>query len=108
LDGGLGFRTATDPVAALLGGVGGIVKTLAAERPDLFCRAIDIDPAADAERCAELVTAELFDPARDTVEVGVAADGSRHTLVPGGHGPSPTVTIIRPAGEQPATMLTAE
>ncbi|WP_245545776.1 SDR family NAD(P)-dependent oxidoreductase [Nocardia higoensis] len=108
LDGGLGFRSVTDPAAALLGGVGGVVKTLAAERPDLFCRALDIDPAADAGRCAELVAAELSDPARDTTEVGVAADGSRHTLVPGGHGPSPTVTAIRPAGEQPATTLTAD
>ncbi|WP_157101546.1 SDR family NAD(P)-dependent oxidoreductase, partial [Nocardia shimofusensis] len=108
LDGGLGLRTAGDPVAALLGGVGGVVKTLAAERPDLFCRALDIDPAADAERCAELVAAELSDPARDTVEVGVTVGGSRCALVPGGHGPSPTVTAVRPAGEQPVTTLTAD
>ncbi|MBF6183926.1 type I polyketide synthase [Nocardia farcinica] len=108
LDGGLGLRAVTDPVAALLGGVGGVVKTLAAERPDLFCRALDIDPAADPGRCADLVAAELLDPARDTAEVGVAADGTRHTLVPGGHGPGRTVTAVRPAENQPPATLTAD
>ncbi|UGT61114.1 type I polyketide synthase [Nocardia asteroides] len=108
LDGGLGFRTADDPVRARLGGVGGILKTLAAERPDLFCRALDIDPAATPERCADLVLTELDDAARDIVEVGVAADGTRSTLVPGGFGPARTVTPIRPLDSQPEVTLTAD
>ncbi|MFC3962455.1 SDR family NAD(P)-dependent oxidoreductase [Nocardia jiangsuensis] len=108
LDGGLGFRTADDPAGALLGGVGGILKTLAAERPDLFCRAIDIDPVATPERCAELVLTELEDAARDVVEVGVTAEGARSTLVPGGFGPARTVTGIRPLDRQPDLTLTAD
>ncbi|WP_282785460.1 acyltransferase domain-containing protein, partial [Nocardia sp. CC201C] len=84
IDGQLGFQGAA-PVAALLGGLGGMVKTLAAEQPSLFCRALDIDPAVLPGQLAEIVLEELCDAARDTVEVGVDAAGRRRTLVPSRH-----------------------
>ncbi|MGY1942844.1 SDR family NAD(P)-dependent oxidoreductase [Nocardia asiatica] len=108
LDGALGFRGTAQPEHALLGGIGGVVKTLAAEQPQLFCRALDIDPACPARQLAELVTAELFDSARDTLEVGIAAAGERRTPVPSGHAQARTVTAVRPLAEQEATLLTAD
>ncbi|WP_306359100.1 polyketide synthase [Nocardia sp. CC227C] len=84
IDGQLGFVGAA-PVAALLGGLGGVVKTLAAEQPSLFCRALDIDPAVLPGQLAEIVLEELCDAARDTVEVGVDAAGTRRTPVPSRH-----------------------
>ncbi|MRH88307.1 acyltransferase domain-containing protein [Nocardia sp. SYP-A9097] len=88
LDGHLGFRGDAEPVAALLGGLGGVVKSLAAEQPSLFCRALDIDPAILPHRLAEHVLEELCDAASDTPEVGIDADGARRTPVPGSHGPA--------------------
>ncbi|WP_280473882.1 type I polyketide synthase [Nocardia asiatica] len=108
LDGALGFRGTAQPEHALLGGIGGVVKTLAAEQPQLFCRALDIDPACPARQLAELVTAELFDSARDTLEVGIAAAGERRTPVPSGHAQARTVTAVRPLAEQEATALTVD
>ncbi|QBS45023.1 type I polyketide synthase [Nocardia sp. CS682] len=107
LDGQLGFAGSADPVSALLGGVGGIVKTLAAEQPSLFCRALDLDPARTPEQLAGLVTAELFDAARDTVEVGIDATGQRWTLMPSAYAPAASVTIVRPGAEQQPSLLSA-
>ncbi|WP_067474798.1 type I polyketide synthase [Nocardia amamiensis] len=107
LDGGLGFLGA-EPVHALLGGVGGVVKTLAAEQPELFSRALDIAPSCPPAQLAELVTAELLDPARDINEVGIDAAGVRRTLVPSGHAPARSVTAVRPGAEQEPTVLTAD
>ncbi|WP_433579791.1 beta-ketoacyl synthase N-terminal-like domain-containing protein [Nocardia brasiliensis] len=108
LDGGLGFRGLAAPVHALLGGVGGVVKTLAAEHPSLFCRALDVDPDVAPARLAELVTAELFDPARDTFEVGIDAAGQRWTVVPSGHAPARSVSAVTPLDEQAPSVLTAD
>ncbi|MBF6298854.1 SDR family NAD(P)-dependent oxidoreductase [Nocardia amamiensis] len=107
LDGGLGFLGA-EPVPALLGGVGGVVKTLVAEEPQLFSRALDIAPSCTPAQLAELVTAELLDPARDTHEVGIDAAGVRRTLVPSGHAPARSVTAVRPGAEQEPMVLTAD
>ncbi|MFC9436943.1 beta-ketoacyl synthase N-terminal-like domain-containing protein [Nocardia sp. NPDC057030] len=107
LDGQLGFAGTADPVSALLGGVGGVVKTLAAEQPSLFCRALDLDPAITPARLADLVTAEVFDAARDTLEVGIEAAGERRTLVPSAYAPAGSVTIVRPGAEQQPSLLTA-
>ncbi|MFI7666205.1 SDR family NAD(P)-dependent oxidoreductase [Nocardia sp. NPDC049526] len=106
LDGHLGFRGTAGPIAALLGGVGGVVKTLAAEQPALFCRALDIDPEITPARLAELVTAELHDAARDTLEVGIDAAQQRRALVPSAHAPARSVTIVR--HEQGPSVLTAQ
>ncbi|MGQ4599373.1 SDR family NAD(P)-dependent oxidoreductase [Nocardia sp. R6R-6] len=108
LDGALGFLGSAQPERALLGGIGGVVKTLAAEQPGLFCRALDVDPACSARKLAEFVTDELFDPARDTLEVGIGAAGERRTPVPSGHAAARTVTPVRPVAEQDATVLTAD
>ncbi|MEV6560741.1 SDR family NAD(P)-dependent oxidoreductase [Nocardia sp. NPDC051756] len=108
LDGHLGFAGTADPVHALLGGVGGVVKTLAAEQPSLFCRALDLDPEVTPEQLADLVTAELFDAARDSLEVGIDAAGERRTLVPSAYAPATSVTIVRPGAEQQPSLLTAE
>ncbi|WP_181724558.1 type I polyketide synthase [Nocardia gipuzkoensis] len=108
LDGALGFLGTAQPEHALLGGIGGVVKTLAAEQPGLFCRALDIDPACSPRQLAEFVTAELSDSARDTLEVGIDAAGERRTPVPSGHAAARTVTPVRPADEQDATVLTAD
>ncbi|WP_405163356.1 acyltransferase domain-containing protein [Nocardia sp. NBC_01499] len=107
LDGHLGFTGTADPVHALLGGVGGVMKTLAAEQSALFCRALDIAPGVAPERLADLVTAELFDAARDTLEVGIDAAGQRRTLVPSGYASASSVTIVRPGVEQRPSLLTA-
>ncbi|WP_268761278.1 KR domain-containing protein, partial [Frankia sp. AvcI1] len=83
LDGGLGHHGTAGAAASLLGGVGGVVKTLAAETPELFCRAVDIAPGLAGETVAELLDAELHDVARDTPEVGIDAASVRRTVVPG-------------------------
>ncbi|MFE3258678.1 beta-ketoacyl synthase N-terminal-like domain-containing protein [Nocardia sp. NPDC059091] len=106
LDGHLGFRGDAEPVAALLGGLGGLVKTLAAEQPALFCRALDIDPAVLPHRLAEVVLEELCDAAVDTTEVGVDATGARRTPVPSRHGDARTVEIIRAGTDFGHSLLT--
>ncbi|UGT56323.1 type I polyketide synthase [Nocardia asteroides] len=108
LDGHLGLLGEADPVAALLGGLGGLVKTLAAEEPTLFCRALDIAPAATPSRVAQIVLEELCDAAIDTVEVGVDTSGQRRTPVPSGHKPAVTTEIVSTATEFAPTLLTAD
>ncbi|MFF0612910.1 SDR family NAD(P)-dependent oxidoreductase [Nocardia tengchongensis] len=83
LDGGLGHLGTAAPAAGLVAGVGGVVKTLAAEAPRLFCRAVDVHPDLDGEQLVAAVLAELDDAAVDTLEVGVDLDGTRRTVVPG-------------------------
>ncbi|MBF6177414.1 type I polyketide synthase [Nocardia otitidiscaviarum] len=107
IDGQLGFRGAA-PVAALLGGLGGVVKTLAAEQPSLFCRALDIDPAVLPRQLAEIVLEELCDAARDTVEVGVDAAGRRRTLVPSRHAAARDSDIVRSDTAFEIDSLTAD
>ncbi|MGW4248597.1 KR domain-containing protein, partial [Nocardia sp. NPDC004722] len=106
LDGHLGLRGDAEPVAALLGGLGGLVKTLAAEQPGLFCRALDIDPAALPHRLAEVALEELCDAAIDTVEVGVDAAGARRTPVPSRYGAATTVEIVRAGTDFGPSLLT--
>ncbi|MGV9664287.1 beta-ketoacyl synthase N-terminal-like domain-containing protein [Nocardia niigatensis] len=108
LDGHLGFRGDAEPVAALLGGLGGLVKTLAAEQPALFCRALDIDPRILPHRLAEVVLEELCDTAVDTPEVGIDADGVRRTPVPSRHDAARTVEIIRAGTDFGPSLLTAD
>lgn len=87
VDGELGLTGRSGSVAA--GGLMGFVKTLRLEWPGVFCRGIDLDPAIDADRGAELVMEELLDPNRLLAEIGYGAHG-RVTLVaepvPGGVG----------------------
>ncbi|TQC45029.1 SDR family NAD(P)-dependent oxidoreductase [Rhodococcus sp. WS4] len=108
IDGALGFVGDGDPVEALVGGVGGVVKTLAAEQPTLFCRAVDVHPSVDPERFADAVLDELHDGAVDTPEVGVGELGDRHTVVPGIHAPSGTRTTVRLDTPIDASTLTSD
>ena len=101
LDGGLGLHGTRGITENLIGGAGGIVKTLAAEQPHLFCRAIDVAP--DHPDLAAAVLAELHDAATDVLEVGIAADGTRHTIAPGRYRPSPDQSTIDTAN--PLTKL---
>ncbi|GEM34939.1 hypothetical protein NN3_59460 [Nocardia neocaledoniensis NBRC 108232] len=106
LDGHLGLLGDAEPIPALLGGLGGLVKTLAAEEPTLFCRALDIAPAATPARVAQIVLEELCDAAIDTVEVGVDISGQRRTPVPSGHKPAVTTEIVSTATDLAPSVLT--
>ena len=47
-----------------------MTKSLRLEWPEVFCRAVDLDPALAPEIAAEALVAELLDPDRLTAEVG--------------------------------------
>ena len=68
LDGQLGFN----PTAAFqeAGGLTGVVKTLHWEWPDVFCRAIDLDPTEELDEQIEWVIQEIHDPDQGLLEVG--------------------------------------
>ena len=74
IDGQLGLANHT-PHTAIAGGLFGLTKTLRQEWPLVSCRAIDIAPEVDAEQAAEWIEAELYDPDRTVVEVGLGAIG---------------------------------
>ncbi|WP_086664453.1 type I polyketide synthase [Lentzea kentuckyensis] len=78
LDGLLGFG-GVEREAAVLGGLPGLVKTLAIEAPSLFCRVVDLAPSLTDERCASLLLAELHD-AQSLPEVAYDAEGVRRTV----------------------------
>lgn len=85
LDGGLGLRGGRPAEEALAGGVGGMVKTLACESPDVFCRALDVDLGVDRDEFVAALLGEIADAATDTTEVGIDIDGVRWTVVPGSY-----------------------
>ncbi|MFD4356528.1 SDR family NAD(P)-dependent oxidoreductase [Nocardia sp. NPDC058518] len=82
IDGVLGHRGERAAAAAVVGGVSGLVKTLAQEAPGLFCRALDLSPQLSDEALIVSFLAELDDAAIDAREVGVDADRTRWTLRP--------------------------
>jgi hypothetical protein len=84
MDGALGLagNISAHPVSA---GILGLTKSLRLEWPEVFCRAIDLDPAMEPEAAAGVVLGELFDPDRLTVEVGWGSQG-RVTLIAGPSG----------------------
>jgi NADP-dependent 3-hydroxy acid dehydrogenase YdfG len=73
--GGLGGGPVRD---VLLGALGGLVKTLAIEAPELFCRAVDVAPAVPQEAVPGLLRAELSDQEGALREVG--HDGTGRTV----------------------------
>ncbi|MGW4767313.1 SDR family NAD(P)-dependent oxidoreductase [Nocardia sp. NPDC004278] len=79
VDGLLGLSGTVD-AAGLLGGLPGLVKTLAIEAPSLFCRALDLSPELAVEQAVARVLDELADADTGTAEVGIAADSTRRTL----------------------------
>ncbi|WP_410872115.1 SDR family NAD(P)-dependent oxidoreductase [Nocardia sp. A7] len=94
IDGVLGHRGDRAAAAAVVGGVSGLVKTLAQEAPGLFCRALDLSPRLTDEVLVESVLAELDDAAIDAREVGVDADHTRWTLRPQAVENSPSATEL--------------
>jgi NAD(P)-dependent dehydrogenase (short-subunit alcohol dehydrogenase family)/acyl carrier protein len=79
LDGLLGFG-GVDLGTALPGGLPGLVKTLGIEAPSVFCRVVDLAPALDDVRCAELLLAELHDAQPSLPEVAYDASATRRTV----------------------------
>ncbi|QUQ72490.1 SDR family NAD(P)-dependent oxidoreductase [Kutzneria sp. CA-103260] len=80
LDGQLGLAGTADIDRAVLGGLPGLVKTLALEAPEVFCRAVDLEPALDDARGAELLLAELSDVDGKHQQIGHRVDGTRCTI----------------------------
>jgi NAD(P)-dependent dehydrogenase (short-subunit alcohol dehydrogenase family) len=108
LDGGLGLHGRRGAVQSLIGGVGGVVKTLAAEEPALFCRAVDVDPGVSDTDFVTTVLDEIRDSAIDTLEVGIDLGGVRWTVVPGGYGPAAQVIGIGPEPAAEDIQLTGQ
>lgn len=79
MDGALGLYCADEP-AGLLGGLPGLVKTLAVEAPALFCRSVDLAADLAEERAVELLLGELQDSDAGLTQVGITADGGRCTV----------------------------
>nr|WP_239148791.1 type I polyketide synthase [Streptomyces sp. SID12501] len=100
LDGTFGLGGVSED-AVPAGGVGGLVKTLAVEAPELYCRAVDLAPSLNSADAAELVLEEVYDAASGPVQVG--RDGSRRVTLT--LEPTPHLTSgegARPAGPAPA------
>ncbi|MEV4742497.1 SDR family NAD(P)-dependent oxidoreductase [Streptomyces sp. NPDC049555] len=81
LDGALGYAgSGGEPVAALAGGLAGLVKSFALESAPVFCRALDLAPGMSAEAVGEALLEEIADVATDVLEVG-RDESSRRTPV---------------------------
>ncbi|MFG2721473.1 SDR family NAD(P)-dependent oxidoreductase [Streptomyces sp. NPDC048416] len=79
LDGALGLKgSGGDESVALLGGLGGLVKALGVEEPELFCRAVDIAPGLDPSAAAARFMTETTDAVR---VVEVAWDGTQRSAL---------------------------
>ncbi|MFI5799531.1 SDR family NAD(P)-dependent oxidoreductase [Streptomyces sp. NPDC051677] len=104
LDGSFGLDgVAEDAVPA--GGVGGLVKTLAVEAPELFCRALDLSCSLSAAEAAELVLEEAYDAAAAPVQVG--RDGVRRVTLTLGEATHPaTETAAAELTEQDLLVVT--
>ena len=76
---GPGSNTA-DGATALLGGVNGLVKTLAIEAPALFCRTVDFTPGQTEPNVATRVLAEISDASPALREVAYDGSGRRRTV----------------------------
>ncbi|MEU3500045.1 SDR family NAD(P)-dependent oxidoreductase [Streptomyces hundungensis] len=79
LDGALGLDgSGGDEAAALLGGLGGLVKAVGVEEPELFCRAVDVAPELDPAAAAARFVTETTDASRVSE---VAWDGTRRACL---------------------------
>ncbi|MFJ2815221.1 KR domain-containing protein [Streptomyces sp. NPDC087294] len=104
LDGALGLAgSAARPWTALAGGLGGLVKTLALEEPELFCRAVDVDPELEPATAARHFLAELHDLTTTHTEIAVGSTTRRAPhLVPD---PAPLVPTPAPTALTPDDLL---
>ncbi|GAA2938888.1 hypothetical protein GCM10010446_25390 [Streptomyces enissocaesilis] len=80
LDGALGFTgSGADPVSALTGGLGGLVKTLTLEELTLFGRVVDVAPSLEDHEVGTRFMAEITDAATGPREVSWSSGGLRRT-----------------------------
>ncbi|RJQ56768.1 MAG: SDR family oxidoreductase [Desulfobacteraceae bacterium] len=79
MDGALGV-SGRKPFTIFGGCLSGLIRSLAREWPDSFCRFLDIAPEVPAETAAEMIVKELSDPRADLFETGYDAEGNRWTL----------------------------
>ncbi|MDF5725421.1 MAG: beta-ketoacyl synthase N-terminal-like domain-containing protein [Rhizonema sp. PD37] len=79
LDGAFGLEHKLN-FGPISGGLFGLTKTLNLEWQQVFCRAIDLNPAIDAGESAYHIIAELHDPNRYITEVAYGSQG-RVTLI---------------------------
>ncbi|MEU6484543.1 SDR family NAD(P)-dependent oxidoreductase [Streptomyces sp. NPDC046887] len=101
LDGTLGLAGSLgEPVAALYGGLGGLVKALGVEEPALFCRALDLAPRLAAPQAAERLLHEMVDAAPVPE---VAWDGARRQTLTVSTAPSAAL----PSAPPPSAALAA-
>ncbi|MGA9375992.1 MAG: KR domain-containing protein, partial [Mycobacterium sp.] len=77
-DGQLGLR-APERIGAISAGVGGLIKTIGLEYPQVFSRLIDAAPTLSDTDAAALIAGELADADHALSEVGWTEQG-RHTL----------------------------
>jgi acyl transferase domain-containing protein/NAD(P)H-dependent flavin oxidoreductase YrpB (nitropropane dioxygenase family)/NAD(P)-dependent dehydrogenase (short-subunit alcohol dehydrogenase family) len=89
-DFGLGARRSAEALAVSHGGICGLTKTLAVERPDLAVKVVDLDERGSAEVLAECLVLELVADDRE-VEVGWR-EGHRCA-------PRPVATAVDAEGE---------
>ncbi|MEV4681898.1 SDR family NAD(P)-dependent oxidoreductase [Streptomyces kurssanovii] len=92
MDGASGYRGGGTG-SALLGGVSGLVKTLAIETPEIFARTVDFAPGMDAPTVAARFLGEIQDLATGIADVAHDADG-RRTVVPSAEAPAVHVTPV--------------
>ncbi|MFK0235650.1 SDR family NAD(P)-dependent oxidoreductase, partial [Streptomyces vinaceus] len=104
LDGANGYR-GSGGGAALLGGVSGLVKTLAIEVPALFTRTVDLAPGLDDRTATARFLDEIHDVSTDIADVGHDAEG-RRTVVPSAEPPAGHVSAVREIGAQDLLVVT--
>jgi NAD(P)-dependent dehydrogenase (short-subunit alcohol dehydrogenase family)/acyl carrier protein len=79
IDGYLGCKN-KDNHSLIQGGHNGLIKTIALEWGNMFCRSIDVLPNMDTTLAASLIMRELQDPNNKLREVGIT-ETERHTIV---------------------------
>ncbi|MCY0954258.1 SDR family NAD(P)-dependent oxidoreductase, partial [Streptomyces sp. H27-S2] len=104
LDGANGYR-GSGTGAALLGGVSGLVKTLAIEVPAFFTRTVDFAPGLDDRTVAARFLDEIHDVSTDIADVGHDTEG-RRTVVPSAEPPAAHVAAVPEIGAQDLLVVT--
>ncbi|MFJ1703213.1 SDR family NAD(P)-dependent oxidoreductase, partial [Kitasatospora sp. NPDC088346] len=108
LDGAFGLTGVAEELVPA-GGFGGLVKTLAVEAPELFCRAVDLAPGLEPQAAADLLMAEIDDASAEPVQVG--HDGRRRVALTLAQSPTalaadPAVPVADDLGPQDLLVVT--
>jgi NADP-dependent 3-hydroxy acid dehydrogenase YdfG len=104
LDGANGYRGG-ESGSALLGGVSGLVKTLAIEVPELFTRTVDFAPGLDDHTIAARFLGEIKDLATDIADVAHDAQG-RRTVAPSDQAPAGPAAAVPEVGADDLLVVT--